>query len=64
MNIDQCRQVFQAQTGTNKVKQVYSTPKLLAFGRVAALTQGQSGCAKDDNAICGQNGDMGPKPKP
>lgn len=41
----------------------YRTPILHVFGRVAALTQSASGCAKSDNPACTPGGsNMGPIP--
>ena len=46
-----------------KAKRSYGTPALVCFGKVSALTQSASGCAKSDNASCsGPTGNMGRKP--
>ncbi len=44
----------------NATKKVYSQPKLVLFGQVAALTQSTSGCDQGDNPGCAVvTGNMG-----
>ena len=60
--IDQ-KNMIGASSDNRSVKQPYSTPALLIFGQVAALTRSGSGCNQGDNAGCtvGVGSNMGVK---
>ena len=46
---------------TSHFKRSYSTPALLVFGQVAALTRSASGCNMDDSSGCSNPpSNMGP----